>query len=126
MSKSTLTRISKFTGFGASLALAVCLSLAPLESRADEKVSFHFAPFSINDAQLYQFVAARLMSTEGVEQLDTLRDELMFTRLGADSFLVMARGFYLVEPDHGVFKRISPDWNVEPATVSVKLVARSP
>ena len=126
MSKSTLTRLSKITGFGASLALAACLSFAPLASRADEKVSFHFAPFSSNDAQLYEFVAARLLSTEGAEQLDTLRDELMFTRLGPGSFLVMARGFYLVEPEHGVFKRISPDWNAEPATVPVRLIARSP
>jgi hypothetical protein len=119
--------MSRFTGFGASLALAVCLSLSPLATpAADEKVSFHFAPFSINDAQLYEFVAARLLSTEGVEQLDTLRDELMFTRLGPDSFLVMARGFYLVEPAHGVFKRISPDWNEETASVPVRLVARSP
>ncbi|HWW21525.1 MAG TPA: hypothetical protein VNZ06_12010 [Steroidobacteraceae bacterium] len=126
MSNSTLTRTLKFTGFAASLALAVCLSLAPFATRADEKVTFHFAPFSINDAQLFEFVASRLLSTEGAEQLDTLRDELMFTRLGPDSFMVMARGFYLAEPSHGVFKRISPNWNEEAATVPVKLIARSP
>jgi hypothetical protein len=126
MSTSTLTRMSTFAGLGMSLALALCLSLAPLTSRADDKVSFHFVPFSINDAQLFEFVASRLLSTEGAEQLDTLRDELMFTRLGPDSFLVMAQGFYLVEPAHGVFKRISPDWNEESSTVAAKLVARSP
>jgi hypothetical protein len=125
MSK-TWTQVPKFAGFGASLALVACLSLSPLAARADEKVSFHFEPFSINDAQLFQFVATRLLTSEGAEQLDTMRDELTFTRLGPDSFLVMARGFYLVEPQHGVFTRISPDWNQEPTVVPVRLVARSP
>jgi hypothetical protein len=126
MSKQTLTRTPRFAGFGVALAMALCLSFAPLATRADDKVSFHFAPFSINDAQLFEFVAARLLSTEGAEHLDTLRDELMFTRLGPNSFLVMAQGFYLVEPEHGVFKRISPNWNEESSTVPVKLIARSP
>jgi hypothetical protein len=122
----TGTRLPKFAGLGASLALVACLSLSPLDARADEKVSFHFEPFSINDAQLFQFVATRLLTTEGAEQLDTMRDELTFTRLGPDSFLVMARGFYLVEPEHGVFTRISPDWSQEPTRIPVRLVARSP
>jgi hypothetical protein len=123
-----LTRIPKFAGFGVSLAVAMCLSLAPVASRAadEQKASFHFASFSINDAQLFEFVASRLMTTEGSEQLDALRDELQFARLGPDSFLVMARGFYLVEPEHGVFTRISPDWNQEPSVIPAKLVARSP
>jgi hypothetical protein len=123
----TWTGLPKFAGLGASLALAACLTLSPLAARADDKVSFHFEPFSINDAQLFQFVTARLLTTEGAEQLDTLRDELMFTRLGPGSYLVMARGFYLVEPEHGLFTRISPDWNQEPnATPANHLVARSP
>jgi|HubBroStandDraft_4_1064222.scaffolds.fasta_scaffold14612_1 hypothetical protein len=126
MSKSTSTRMPKLAGLGISLALALCLSLAPLATRADEQVSFHFVPFSINDAQLFEFVAARLLRTEGAEQLDSMRDDLTFARLGPGSYLVMAQGFYLAEPAHGVFKRISPSWNEEPSTVPVKLVARSP
>jgi hypothetical protein len=126
MSKPTITRVPKIAGFAVSLALAVCVALAPSATRADEKVSFHFEPFSINDAQLFQFVATHLLISEGADRLDSLRDELTFTRLGPDSFLVMARGFYIAEPSHGVFKRISPDWNEEPGSIPARLVARTP
>jgi hypothetical protein len=126
MSRSTVTHMPKIAAVVASFALAMCVALAPVATRAEDEVSFHFEPFSINDAQLFEFVATHLLSSEGADQLDTLRDELMFTRLGPDSFLVMARGFYIAEPSHGVFKRISPDWNEEPSSIPVRLVARSP
>jgi len=126
MSRPTVTHMPKIAALAVSFALAMCVALAPVATRAEDKVSFHFEPFSINDAQLFEFVATHLLSSEGADQLDALRDELMFTRLGGDTFLVMARGFYIAEPGHGVFKRISPDWNEEPSSIPVRLVARSP